>query len=486
MHTQSSGYPAAASPESPMPEVMLVCMLGPDAGARMLVTGHACLLGSGNDAHVQSKDPDVARVHASFVLREREVIVEALGDADVHIEERPVLLASIRPGERVRVGASYWTIADTPAAHELTGWLGSVGNKIGTAAGLSKIEGFSLRAMFSEVFRRHSDESVEEFVNVGTITTTPTLAQLDIAWPKPWLFVRLAAIAIAAYLMMLAGWAWWSNPNFLPGLITLGAFAVPLAMLVFYLEMNIARNVSLYQICKLLVLGGCLSLVFAMLLYSLPWYQSERFGPMLAGPVEELAKLAALLLVASKVRYRWTLNGLLLGATVGCGFAAFESAGYAFVTLLDDGPDAMRENIMLRGVLTLCGGHIAWTAMVGAALWKVRGPQSFRFEMLTHPMFLRTLFAAMGLHALWNMPWLSDQSWFVWPKMIVVGFVSWAVVIAYVNDGIKQLRRAQAEAVARATHPGAPLSTGGECLPEGSQTWLSPTRPSYRSSPPTV
>lgn len=447
---------------APVHDVMLECTLGPDQGKRMLVTRHRTLLGSSHACHVVSADPKVAPEHAAFTLAGQDVQVEAQGDAAIAIEQRPVRSGIIRPGERVQIGSSYWMLADTGASVEVAGWLGTVGNKIGAAAGLSKIEGFSFGEMFSEVFKRHSDESIEEYLVAGTTTTTPTLAQLQVQWPKPWLFVRLALAAIAAYWIMVAGWKWWENPNFLPGIMTVGAFAVPLAMLVFYMEMNVPRNISPYQIVKLLVLGGALSLVFAMILYELPWYNPEGFGPMLAGPVEELAKLAVLLFVVSKLRYRWTLNGLLLGATVGCGFAAFESAGYAFVIMFNDGAGAMRDNILLRGVLTLCGGHIAWTAMVGAALWKVRGNRPFRFEMLTHPMFLRTLFAAIGLHALWNMPFLSGYAWFVWPKLIVVGFVSWAIVIAYVSDGLKQLRRAQAEET---------QSASATSIPEGSQAW---------------
>jgi protease PrsW len=446
-------------------DVLLECTLGPDAGKRILVTQHRSVLGSGASAHVQSQDADVAHEHAAFIRPGGGGWVDALGDGLIAIESREVRSGPILPGERVRIGASYWRIADTHASAEVAGWLGNVGNKIGAAAGLSKIEGFSLWSMFSEVFKRHSDESIEEYLNAGTTTTTPALTQIQVQWPKPWLFVRLAVLAIVAYLLMVAGWAWWKNPNFLPGLMTVGAFAVPVAMLVFYMEMNIARNISMYQIIKLLIIGGTLSLVIAMVLYELPWYQSNKLGPMIAGPVEELAKLGALLLVVSRLRYRWTLNGLLLGATVGCGFAAFESAGYAFVTLINDGATAMRENIMLRGVLTLSGGHIAWTGMVGAALWKVRGQRPFRFEMLTHPMFLRTLFAAMGLHALWNMPFFGEYPWFVWPKMALVGFVSWAVVIAFVNDGLKQLRKAQADV---GSDPAAPLRASNL---EGSQAW---------------
>ena len=50
---------------------------------------------------------------------------------------------------------------------------------------------------------------------------------------------------------------------------------------------------------------------------------------MEAGIVEEVAKLLTVVVIMRNVRYKYILNGILFGATVGAGFAAFETAGYA-------------------------------------------------------------------------------------------------------------------------------------------------------------
>src|SRR5687767_14930768 len=62
--------------------------------------------------------------------------------------------------------------------------------------------------------------------------------------------------------------------------------------------------------------------------------------------------------------------GMVLGATVGLGFAAFESAGYAFNALFTtNGLSllAVVETEVLRGILTPIG-HGVWTAILGGAL----------------------------------------------------------------------------------------------------------------------
>jgi hypothetical protein len=92
---------------------------------------------------------------------------------------------------------------------------------------------------------------------------------------------------------------------------------------------------------------------------------------------------------------------MVLGATVGLGFAAFESAGYAFnalftangLSLLD-----VVETEILRGILTPIG-HGVWTGILGGAM----------FAAASHHWRLRATAALLGwyvvvalLHALWD------------------------------------------------------------------------------------
>ena len=71
---------------------------------------------------------------------------------------------------------------------------------------------------------------------------------------------------------------------------------------------------------------------------------------------------------------RYTMrDGIVLGATVGFGFAAFESAGYAFNALFtNNGLSLINvvETEVLRGILTPVG-HGLWTAILGGALFGV-------------------------------------------------------------------------------------------------------------------
>ena len=66
----------------------------------------------------------------------------------------------------------------------------------------------------------------------------------------------------------------------------------------------------------------------------------DRVGTnALIGVIEEGGKALILVAVALLVRPRVPRDGMVLGLTVGAGFAAFESAGYALTALIQHGDD---------------------------------------------------------------------------------------------------------------------------------------------------
>lgn len=340
-------------------------------------------------------------------------------------------------------------------------FFGRVSDRISRAAGVQKLEGFSLKDTFSEVFSRHSDEEVERYFSVGGPDTTPALGQIDVRWPKPWVFFRTFLVALGAYMAFVEAWNQYGNVKLLPGMIFVGSFAIPFATVILFFELNLRRNISLYQIGRLVALGGAASILLSLLGYQMAsGFKLDWLGASVAGLVEEPGKLLVLAFVVNKRKYRGILNGLLLGAAVGAGFASFESAGYAFLYLLQhvsvsmsyngavtlqlNDIAAMRELIMSRGLLSPFG-HIAWTAMSAAALWRVMGNEPFRVEMLKDPRFTRVFAAAVLLHMIWDSPLtLPFEGLYV-----LLGSMAWIIVLGLVQEGLEELRASQAADLVR-------------------------------------
>jgi len=303
--------------------------------------------------------------------------------------------------------------------------------------GLEKIESFSLHSLFSEVFKHHNPDDVENLLSVGTSASTPPLNASMGSLPTPWIFFRVLLGSLAAYMIFVLAWQEFANPNLLPGLIMIGSFAVPFSTLIFFFEINSPRNVSMIRVIQLLFIGGAMSLLLSLVLFEATPFLGA-FGAPAAGIVEESGKLAAVLIGLRFIplgRYPYRLNALLFGAAVGTGFAAFESAGYALVSGLEAGDTLMLETITLRGVLSPFS-HIVWTAIATSAYWKCRKCHSDIWTTLSDSRFLLLFAAPVALHTVWNMdftgPFLS--------KFAALGFVAWVIIISLIQTGIKEIR----------------------------------------------
>ena len=321
-------------------------------------------------------------------------------------------------------------------------------------ASTEDLEGFSLKEMFSGVFMRRSQDEVEEYLLVGTAKNAPSIDVVETGWPKPWLFFRLLAALVVAYAVLAVICQMTGNSNCIPGIMFLGAFAVPLATLMLFFELNSPRNVSLHMIGKLFLAGAVISLGVALLGYSLPIFQ---LGTWEAGIVEEVAKLLTVVILVRSVRYKYVLNGILFGATVGAGFACFETAGYALnegflagllpvvvqsgqltTAATQAGVSQMLSILLLRGVLAPLG-HVAWTAIAAGALWRVKGDRPFSPTMFLDGHFLKAFLIPVSLHAIWDAPFQLP----LMGNQLLTGLVSWYVVFGLVQQGLHQVKGEQ-------------------------------------------
>jgi protease PrsW len=331
--------------------------------------------------------------------------------------------------------------------------LGEIGFNISRAAEVPTLSGVPIREVLLGGLQPGVTTShIEDLFIVGTETTTPPLFAIPSGWPTPRVFWRIFFGAMAIYLLLLMGLRQFQNIHFAPGMIFIGSFVVPLSVVVLFFELNVPRNVSVYQVAKMILLGGALSLVVTLAVGAMVPGDGvgNVFAAMLTGVVEEVGKALVLLLMVGVARYRFQLNGLLFGAAVGAGFAGFESAGYAFRLLLETSTvDAATTNILLRGLLAP-GGHVIWTAMIASALWKVKGDKPFHAGMLFHPVVLRRFAVAVVLHGLWDTSvWLIPP--ILWCVLLLV--LGWYIIFGILKQSLAEVE--EAKKAAEAAQPAA-------------------------------
>jgi RsiW-degrading membrane proteinase PrsW (M82 family) len=188
------------------------------------------------------------------------------------------------------------------------------------------------------------------------------------------------------------------NTNLVPTIILLGSFLVPFTVVLFVIE-RVTGTVSTMQLVVAFFVGGILGVLGASLLEAN--LTDNVFVYISVGFVEEFVKGVLLLFIGWRVQPKTARQGALLGATVGAGFAAFESAGYAFnaaITTRGIDLSSLLQTEVIRAVLSPVG-HVLWTAILGAVLFGVaHGRPRFRWSWFA---LLAYVVAAL-LHGLWD------------------------------------------------------------------------------------
>lgn len=305
---------------------------------------------------------------------------------------------------------------------------------------------FSWKDFLSETFGSHPSPQYEERLSVGTKLTTPQLNSSMASMPKPWLFIRVLSATLLGYLLLLLLLNHYEKDaiRLLPALIFYGCFAIPCAVLTLFFEMNSPQNVSVFFLTRLLIIGGALSFLFTFILFDyLPL--EKIYGASSAGLIEETAKFVVIVIFSRSLvqgRHPWILNGLLYGATVGVGYAAFESAGYALdYGLSENSFESLNDLILIRGVLAPFN-HIPWTAISGAALWIAYREHKNLLKAILSIRFISLYSLPMALHFAWN---FSVTKFFQLPpyvehiKWVFLGLIVWIVIARLLVAGMIEI-----------------------------------------------
>ena len=295
------------------------------------------------------------------------------------------------------------------------------------------------RVLFSDVNKKHTSEEAEEIFIYGTHKTTPSINNVSKDWPHPGLYSRVFLAFTIAFAMLWVCCVTFKNANSVPGLIVVGSFAGPLAVMIMAFELNIWRNISFLEVLKIFFVGGCASLVVTLALFSFVGnLQSDFIGAFIVSIVEETGKVVIVYYFIKRLGKTYILCGLLIGAAVGAGFAAFESAGYAMQQR-----DLMGvvSNILLRGFLSP-GGHVVWAAISGVGLVvAAKELGEISTSLFTNIRFLRLFVIPVVLHGLWDAFAFAGLT-----LLILVGLImlAWVVVLILVNMGLSEVSKVQA------------------------------------------
>jgi len=288
---------------------------------------------------------------------------------------------------------------------------------------------------------------------------------LHTQWHKR--YWRLFFLGLLAYFVVYQALIETGNLHLVPLVLLIASALVPVVFVTFCWEQSAFADMPLPVLGLTFLSGAILGLTIAAILEPLLLPAAATgsvtiSAALVIGFIEETAKIVSVAWWLRDRRLRSELDGLILGAAAGMGFAALETAGYGFVAFLSGFGQAlgtpgagsafvigfsirqMNRQLLVRMALAIFG-HGVWTAIVCAAIWRERRGTIFRLT----PVVVVTFAIAVGLHALWDWSPLANYLPLA-PESteMVLAIFGWFVIVGAV--GLYILRLFLREALAQA------------------------------------
>ena len=316
--------------------------------------------------------------------------------------------------------------------------------------------------IFSECRKKHSKKELEYALQAGTSFNTATESDMLAKWQKPWMFYPLlkggVVLWVFIYLLYFIILAISGPSNSLHNMtIIIPPMIMPMIILFFLWELNIPKNISVYELLAYFLIGGFLTFGVTSIMLAIIPSGPGIFSASYAAFREEPAKLIPAVIfmiyfMNGRKKKLYGITGLVIGAAVGAGFGIFESISYAFNSS-GSGIQGIVINQVMRGVFSL-GGHILYAAPYSAALaLAVRKKGKLTWSCFADRDFLITFISAVVLHFIWNASF--GGVFLMYAKYIIIIVVLWLILL-YI------LRKCLNEMVSIGTyHSGSGYSMGG-------------------------
>lgn len=290
------------------------------------------------------------------------------------------------------------------------------------------------KEILSECTKKHSKKELEYAMTAGTSLNTATEADMLDKWRKPWVFLRLL---IGGLILLGLLYVFYFGAAFLVGSVSnsldtmttiLPPIVIPFILMIFIWELNIPRNISIYQLLIYLVVGGMLCFlvnsVFLQIIPSGPDIFEHSTAAFREEPAKLIASLIFLILFArSKDKKVYGLTGLVIGAAVGSGFSAFESITYS----LNNGLATQFVRIIYA-----IGGHTVYCAPYVGAIALHTKNNKITTESFLNSDFLGTFCLSMAIHFIWN----ADIGGII--KNVVLIVISWIELLYITRKCLQQ------------------------------------------------
>jgi len=405
-------------------------------------------IGRMEDNDIVISDPLASRHHAVIRWAPGGYEIDDLGSVNgTTLQGSPINgRAPLAPGQVVLIGATNITLQ--PLQPEEMGAGPGAGAAVARSSGPAAPNGeaATVRVPPPQGLRQAPRQSppmamAPGAVAAGALGGVPSAAPYPYPYPAPtqnpvmhgiraflrkrwWKFFLIGLLAYIVSLVVLLSTG---IVNLIPMVLLIASVLVPVTFVIYCWEQNAFADMPAATVAITFLGGAVLGIILAailepLLLNVVGLGAIPLVGALVIGFCEETAKVIPVLWFLRDKRIRSELDGVILGAASGMGFAALETAGYGFQSFIagynrvlvpalsqhsagnstlgdafTSGIINMNIELVLRMALAMFG-HGVWTAIVCAAIWRYRQRSIFR----QLGSILTAYLIAVLLHAAWD------------------------------------------------------------------------------------
>ena len=304
------------------------------------------------------------------------------------------------------------------------------------------------KEIMSETSTKHSKEELEYAMTSGMAINSATEENMLQKWHKPWVFKRVGLIGlgiivflyIVYFIMLMVG-------GLLPAIylpaIVIPPLVVPVTVMIFAWELNIPKNLSIYDLLGTFLFGGIMSIAISVLISTLLMGPFSYFA-IFAFVSEEPGKLiATIIMLAYFSRKRnikvYGITALVIGAAVGSGFSAFESIQYVFNGEMQ-GLLGGAFTFVFSRLIGSFSGHTLYCAIYAAAIGISCFEKNRRFKLsciMNKKVWVYFLLSCL-FHMVWNVVGMLAGGLIGYVLMIIQVAVQWAFLLKVIKKCLAQ------------------------------------------------
>ena len=399
----SSSY--AGGPVSPPPYLATLVVRGPAWRSRLAHGDQIPLfrpethIGKLASNDIMITDPFASRIHAVIRWTPQGYVVEDLRSTNGTFlnGQRIAGPALLQPGQVIRIGQTELTFYALQGQGRATpGYISppavSAAPPAGPAGYMPPVAPAPMAPVAASAPFQYVDRGLSSGQGLG--------GWIGLEWRKHYwkvLVVGLILLFFGEYLL--------NSVVGKPALLVIIPIASALAPVTFFIycwDSDYLSDMPRWIPWGAFISGAALGVTLAFVL-EMVFVNGDSLGSaMVIGFIEESCKALAVVFFLRSRRLRSEIDGVILGAAAGAGFATLETMLYALTAYVGGFQDgggvaAVNQTLLLRGLLAIFG-HVTWTAIVVGAVWRDRGQRSFR---LTFGVILAFAIAVV-LHGIWD------------------------------------------------------------------------------------